>query len=116
MKLAFTLAGVVFMISWGGSAQANFVDDGTELSQAIPSLQSAIGNHPRILRIEIQPNLVIVEAQDPNNLKHVNRWRCVNHIGILPIRWVFGPEPVELQLLDRDLEAKVDASPSASAV
>jgi hypothetical protein len=107
MKFAFTLASVVFIISWGGSAQASFVDDGTELSQAIPALRSAIGNHPRILRIEVEPNDVIVEAQDPNNLNHVNRWRYVSHIGILPIRWVFGPEPVDLQLLNPDLEANL---------
>jgi hypothetical protein len=107
MKFAFTLASVVFIISWGENSQAGFVDNGTELSQAIPALRSAIGNHPRILRIEVQPNDVIVEAQDPNNLKHVNRWRYVNHIGILPIRWVFGPEPVDLQLLNPDLEANL---------
>jgi hypothetical protein len=106
VKLAFTLTGVVFMFSWG-SAQASFVDDGTELSKAIPAIRSAIGNRPRILRIEVEPNVVIVEAQDPNNLTHVNRWRCVNHIGILPIQWVFGPEPVDLQLLDPDLEANL---------
>ncbi len=106
MKLALTLTGVVFMMSWG-SAQASFVDDGTELSKAIPAIRSAIGNHPRILRIEVEPNDVIVEAQDPKNPTHVNRWRCVNHIGIIPIQWVFGPEPVDLQLLDPDLEANL---------
>ena len=106
MRLAFTLTGVVFMISWG-SAQASLVDDGAELSKAIPAIRSAIGNRPRILRIEVEPDVVIVEAQDPNKLTHVNRWRCVNHIGIIPIQWVFGPEPVELQLLDPDLEANL---------
>ncbi len=106
MKFAFTLTGVVFMFGWG-SAQASFVDDGTELSKAIPAIRSAIGNRPRILRIEVEPNVVIVEAQDQNNLTHVNRWRCVNHIGIIPIQWVFGPEPVDLQLLDPDLEANL---------
>src|SRR5260370_23273705 len=106
MKLAFTLTGVVFMFGWG-SAQASFVDDGTELSKAIPAIRSAIGNRPRILRIEVEPNVVIVEAQDQNNLTHVNRLRCVNHIGIIPIQWVFGPEPVDLQLLDPDLEANL---------
>jgi hypothetical protein len=107
MKLAFTLTSVVFMISWVGSAQGGFVDNGAELSQAIPALRSAIGNHSRILRIEVQPNDVIVEAQDPNNLNHVNRWRYVSHMGILPIRWVFGPEPVDLQLLNPDLAANL---------
>ena len=106
MKLAVILTGLVFIFSWG-SAEASFVDDGDELSQAIPALRSAIGNHPRILKIEVEPAVVIVEAQDPNNLTHVNRWRCVNHIGIVPIRWVFGPEPVDLQLLEPNLEANL---------
>lgn len=107
MKLAFALASVVFAISWGGNAQANFVDDGSELNQAIPALQAAIGNHPRILKIEVQPDDVVVEAQDPKNLLHINQWRFVDHIGILPIKWVFGPDPVDLQLINPDLEANL---------
>jgi hypothetical protein len=107
MKFAFTLASVIFLISWGGIAQGGFIDNGTELTQAITALRSSIGNHPRILKIEVQPDDVVVEAQDPNNLKHVNRWRYVNHIGILPIQWVFGPEPVDLQLINPDLEANL---------
>ena len=107
MKFAFSLASLVFMISWARIAQGGFVDNGTELSQAITALRSAIGNHPRILKIEVQPDDVIIEAQDPNNLQHVNRWRYVDHIGILPIRSTFGPEPVDLQLINPDLEANL---------
>ena len=90
------------------SADASFPDNDTELSQAIPALRSAIGNRPRVLKIEVDPNVVTIEAQDPNNLKHVNRWRCVDRVlGFIPIRWVTGPEPVDLQLLDPDLEANL---------
>src|SRR5260370_42093203 len=113
MKLAFALTGAVFMISWG-SAQASFVDDGNELSKAIPATRSAIGNRPRILRIEVEPNVVIDEAQDQNNLTHVNRRRCGNHIAIIPRQWAFGPKPADLQLIDTDPEpnlSDLDALP-----
>ena len=91
-----------------GPAVASYVDDQTELSQGISQLRSAIGSHPRVLRVEIDPHAVTIEAQAPNNPKHVNRWRCFDHIlRFVPIPWVIGPEPVDLQLLDPDLEANL---------
>jgi hypothetical protein len=107
MRVLSTFVGVMFMAAFR-SADASFLDNDTELSQAIPALRSAIGIHPRVLKIEVDPNVVTIEAQDPNNLKHVNRWLCVDRIlGFIPIRWVTGPEPVDLQLLDPDLEANL---------
>jgi len=107
MRVLSTFVGVTFLIACG-SANASFVDDETELSHAIPALRSAIGNHSRVLKIEVDPNVVTIEAQDPNNLKHINRWRCVGRVlGFIPMRWVIGPEPVDLQLLDPDLEANL---------
>jgi hypothetical protein len=107
MKVLSVLVGVTFMVACG-SAVASFVDNETELGQAIPALRFAIGNHPRVLKIEVDPNVVTIEAQDPHNLKHVNRWRCVNRVlGFIPVRWVTGPEAVDLQLLDPDLEANL---------
>jgi hypothetical protein len=107
MKVLSTLVGVTLMVACV-SAEASFVDDGTELGRAIPELRSAIGNHPRVLKIEVDPNVVTIEAQDPRNPKHVNRWRCVDRVlGFIPMRWVTGPEPVDLQLLDPDLEANL---------
>lgn len=107
MKVLSVLVGVTFMVACG-SAVASFVDDETELGQAIPALRSVIDNHPRVLKIEVDPNVIAIEAQDPHNLKHVNRWRCVNRVlGFIPMRWVTGPEAVDLQLLDPDLEANL---------
>lgn len=73
MKVLSTFVGVAFIVACG-SAEASLVDDETELRQAILELRSAIGNHPRVLKIEVDPNVVTIEAQDPSNLKHVNRW------------------------------------------
>jgi hypothetical protein len=107
MKVLSILAGVTLMVACG-SAEASFVDNETELGQAIPELRSAIGNHPRVLKIEVDPNVVTIEAQDPRNSNHVNRWRCVDRVlGFIPMRWVTGPEAVDLQLLDPDLEANL---------
>jgi len=107
MRVHSTLIVVTFIIACG-RAEASYVDDQTALSQAISQLRSAIGSHPRVLKIEIDPHVVTIEAQDPNNLRHVNRWRCFDHIlGFVPIPWVTGPEPVDLQLLDPDLDANL---------
>jgi hypothetical protein len=107
MKVLTTLVGVIFLVACR-SAEANFVADESELGQAIPALRSAIGDHPRVIKIEVDPDVVTIEAQDPHNLKHVNRWRCVNRVlGFIPMRWVMGPEAVDLQLLDPELEANL---------
>ena len=76
----------MFMVAFR-SADASFLDNDTELNQAFPALRSAIDNHPRVVKIELDPNVVAIEAQDPNNLKHLNRWRCVDRVlGFIPMR------------------------------
>jgi hypothetical protein len=107
MKVLSAMVGVTVIVACG-SAEASFLDNETELGQAIPALRSAIGNHPRVLKIEVDPDIVTVEAQDSRNPEHVNRWQCVNRVlGFIPMRWVTGPEAVDLQLLDPDLEANL---------
>ena len=64
MKLLSILVVVTLMVACG-PAEASFVDDETELGRAIHELQSAIGNHPRVLKIEVDPDVVTIEAQDP---------------------------------------------------
>jgi hypothetical protein len=66
MRLLSAFVGVMLACA---TADASFLDDETELSQAIPALRSSIGNHPRVLKIEVDPNVVAIEAQDSNNLK-----------------------------------------------
>jgi hypothetical protein len=106
-----TLPGAVLgvMILFAcGSAKASFLDDGSELGTAISQLRSAIGAHPRILKIEVDAKAVLIEAQDPRNRAHVDRWQYSDRVlGIIPMRRVSGPEPVDLQLLDPDLEANL---------
>jgi hypothetical protein len=107
MKVLSTVVAIAFMVVCG-SAEAGLLDDENELGQTIQALRSTIGAHPRILRIEVDPNLVTIEAQDPNNHNHVNRWRCTDRVlGIIPMHWVTGPQPVQLQLVNPDLEANL---------
>jgi hypothetical protein len=75
MKVLSALVGVTLVVACA-SAEASFVDNETELAQAIPALGSAIGNHPGILKIDVDPNVVTTEAQDPRNPEHVNRCCC----------------------------------------
>jgi hypothetical protein len=77
MKGFSTSVGVTFMVACG-SAEASFFDNETELGLAISELRSAIGNDPRVLKIEVDPNVVTIEAQDPRHISHVNRWRMIS--------------------------------------
>jgi hypothetical protein len=105
MKTVPTLVVLIMVAS--GSAEASYVDDQSELNLAISQLRSAIGNgqQPRVSKMWIEPGEVTVDAQDSNDLGHVNRWRFVRLLGIIP--WVFGPEHVDDQPLDPDFGAKL---------
>jgi hypothetical protein len=96
---------IVLILVASGSAEASYVNDQSELNLAISQLRSAIGKQARVYKLWIEPGQVTVDAQDPNNLGHVNRWRFVRLLGIIP--WVFGPEHVDDQLLDPDFGAKL---------
>src|SRR5215469_16065574 len=69
-------------------AHAGFLDDSTAFGSAMAALRSATGEHPRVLRIEVDANRVTIEAQDPRNRRHVDRWQygVVNVLGVLPIK------------------------------
>jgi hypothetical protein len=50
MKVLTTLVVSTFFVACG-SAEASFMDDETELGQAIHALRSAIADHPRVIKI-----------------------------------------------------------------
>ena len=108
MKDLSALVGLTFMVVCG-TAEAGLLDDDNALVQTIQALRSSIGDHPRILRVEVAPNFVTIEAQDPNNHNHVNRWQCADRVlGFIPMHWVTGPQPVDLgSLLNPDVEANL---------
>jgi hypothetical protein len=108
MKALYALIGVVLLAS-GGRAQASFVDDGTTFGTAIAALRSAVGDHARVLRIEGDGNGIEIQVQDPHNPHHIDGWRygIVNYLGMIPLRRLTGPEPVEPTLINPDLDANL---------
>jgi hypothetical protein len=103
-----TLAGVTLLLA-GSSAQAGFLDDNADFGTAIAALRTAIGDHPRVLKIEVDAAAVVIEAQDPRNRNHVDRWRygTATYLGVFPIKRLSGPQPVTPQLINPDLEANL---------
>jgi hypothetical protein len=90
-----------------GNALASFLDGTAALDEAISTLRPVLGDHPRVLKIEIDAKTVTIEAQDRRNPRHVDRWRCADRLlGVFPMR-VSGPEPVDPTLLDPDLDANL---------
>lgn len=108
MKAFCALIGAALLAS-AGSARASFIDDGATFSLAISALRGAIGDHARVLRIEGDGNGIEIEAQDPHNPDHIDRWRygIVNYLGMIPLRRLSGPEPVDPTLVNPDLEANL---------
>jgi hypothetical protein len=108
MKALYALIGAVLLAS-GGGARASFLDDNATFSQAISVLRGAVGEHARVLRVEGDPNGIEIQAQDPHNPHHINRWRygIVNYLGLIPLRHLTGPDPVDPTLINPDLEANL---------
>ena len=92
-----------------GGAEANYLDDSAAFNKAISELRSAIGDHARVLQITADPEGVEIEAQDPNNHSHIDHWRygIVTYFQLLSTNRLSGPDPIEPQLIDPDLEANL---------
>lgn len=102
--IAATLLGAA-----GVAAAGNLDDGGAELGVAISALRGALGAHPRVLKIEIDADGVVIEAQDPGNRSHVDRWRygIVTVLRVISTKRLTGPQAVDLQLINPDLEANL---------
>src|SRR5215472_13730185 len=107
MPILFLLTAIALFAACD-HARAGMLDDDGGLGTAITALRGAIGDHPRVLKIEIEPDGVAIEVQDPNNRSHVDRWRygTVTLMGMIPLTRLSGPQPVDLQaLVNPDLES-----------
>jgi len=92
-----------------GSAVASYLDDDAAFGKAISELRSAIGDHGRVLEIAVDAEGVEIEAQDPHNRRHIDRWRygVVTYMHLFSTERLTGPEAVEPQLINPDLEANL---------
>jgi hypothetical protein len=108
MKALCALIGAALLAS-SGSAKAGFIDDNTTFSLAISVLRAAVGEHGRALKIEADGDGIEIEAQDPHNPNHIDRWRygIVNYLGMIPLRRLTGPEPVDPTLINPDIAANL---------
>lgn len=107
IRILCALAAMALLAACGDS-HTNFLTNEADLQTAISQLRSAIGARPRVLKIEVEANVVAIEAQDPKNPNHVDRWRYVNFVfGPVSTQRLMGPDPVELNLLNPDLEANL---------
>jgi hypothetical protein len=89
-------------------AEAHFLDDPALLMTAITSLRLSLGDHPRVLMIEIEPDEITMEVQDPTRPTHVDAWGYqVVAVGPVHFHQKSGPAPVQPSLIDPDLEANL---------
>jgi hypothetical protein len=109
MKALCALIAGAALFASGGSAKASFIDDNATFSLAISVLRAAIGAHPRAIRLEADANGIEIEAQDPHHPNHIDRWRygIVNYLGMIPLRHLTGPQPVDPALINPDIEANL---------
>ena len=101
-------AVIIVLLLSGAVARAGFVDDNATFSLAISALRGAVGQHARALRIAADGNGIEIEAQDPHNPNHINRFRygIITYMGV-PLRRLTGPEPVNPTLINPDIEANL---------
>ena len=110
LRLPRRLLAAVFCLSLSGCVDAPdpFISSQPEIIAAVEALCGSMGAAPRVLRIEIGPNEVAIDAQDPQNRGHVDRWRVARMvIGPFAFARLIGPEAVSLNLLNPDLEANL---------
>lgn len=108
MRKALWAAIIASALLSSGVARAGFVDDNATFSLAISALRGAIGQHARALRIAGDSNGIEIDAQDPHNPNHINRFRygIVTYMGV-PLRRLSGPDPVNPALINPDIEANL---------
>jgi len=99
------LAALVLSVAPAG---ASYLDDPQSFDLAVTALRSKVGEHARVFKIEIEPEGIAIEAQDPSNRTHIDRWRYgIVRILRVPFNRLAGPEAVDPTLINPDLEANL---------
>jgi hypothetical protein len=107
IRIALLLGCLLLLTGWRLGEPLTFFEEDGAIARAVETLR-AKGAFSRVLSIDIRPNEVYVEAQDPDETRHINRWRVVRH-NVSSLNWetTGGPEPVQLNLVNPDLEANL---------
>jgi len=107
------LLALLVLLAGGGSAAATLFDEYGAVAHAVAAIRDKIGGgNLRVLKIEITPDEVVLQAQDPQDRRHVNewrfsRWRVVAFGHSFTHESVSGPLPVPLDLINPDLESNL---------
>ncbi|HZP79749.1 MAG TPA: hypothetical protein VFB45_26685 [Pseudolabrys sp.] len=109
MMARIALIALCLLTLHSGSARAHFLDDPDTFNLGVSVLRGALGAHPRVLRIEAARDGISIEAQDPANRSHIDRWRygTVTYFGVLSMKRLTGPQAVNPTLINHDLEANL---------
>ena len=115
------LVGVLFMAAWPALADDSFFDQGR--AQGVLEKVFDKANHPsKILSLEIEPQSLEIDLQDPAQPKHIDAWTVTINTARV-VRLVFGaesisgPSPVEPTLANPDLDANLfEFKPADAAI
>ncbi|MGE0023925.1 MAG: hypothetical protein AB7S70_09875 [Hyphomicrobium sp.] len=106
-RAALLLCCMVLVTAWRFGPPLTFFEEEGAIAAAVEQLRAA-GGFTRVLSIGITADEVAVQAQDPRNPDHINRWRVAKHnLGKFNWQSADGPEPVPLNLINPDLEANL---------
>ena len=104
------LAAAALLASGGLADAAGLFDDDKAIADGVAALKDKIGaGHLRALQIEIGPDRIELQIQDPQDRRHVDEWRYGPSLwsSFFGGRSVSGPHAVELNLINKDLEANL---------
>jgi hypothetical protein len=110
VRLGVVFAAVLLAPSSAFAADPSFFEEG-RAQAALEKVFEKAGHPTKVLGVDIRSNQLIVEVQDPNNPQHVDSWTDWLGTGTLERLFnpehVAGPRPVELNLINRDLDANL---------
>lgn len=106
-KPLLLLCAMTLVAAWRIGPPLTFFDDKGAIAKSVAEIAAA-GKFSRVLSIQISPEEIQIEAQDPVEKRHVNRWRLLR-MNVSSFNWEArkGPEPVALSLIDPNLEANL---------
>jgi len=110
LQLLPMLAVILALLPACGAARAaSLFEEDNAIPNAIAEIREKIGGaHVRALSVAIDADVIAIKAQDPRNPRHVDEWRFTRmHIGLFHWDSLSDPRPVELDLINPDLEANL---------
>lgn len=107
-RLLLFIAGAAMLLGGDLAEAASLFDDPAKIIQEVDAIKEKIGGPVRVLKVEISPDVVTIQAQDAKNPNHIDEWRA----GRIKRGWfewdmVVGPDPVQPSLINPDLEANL---------